>query len=83
MEWGLPVSGIPLQWRTSALYGCKDPLGLVKVIEQDLDSLDILQSTDAKMDAKGYVDVTLVSENAKDVPDDLSIPRNQIIYKLY
>jgi len=61
----------------------EDPLGLVKVIEQDLDSLDILQSTDAKMDAKGYVDVTLVSENAKDVPDDLSIPRNQIIYKLY
>ena len=71
MEWGLPVSGIPLQWRTSALYGCKDPLGLVKVIEQDLDSLDILQSTEgAEMDAKGYVDVTLVSEDAKDVPKE-------------
>ncbi len=49
----------------------KDPLGLVKVIEQDLDSLDILQSTEgAEMDAKGYVDVTLVSEDAKDVPKE-------------
>ena len=49
----------------------KDPLGLVKVIEQDLDSLDILQSTEgAEMDAKGYVDETLVSEDAKDVPKE-------------
>jgi hypothetical protein len=39
----------------------------VKVIEEDLDSLDILHSTEgAEMDAKGCVDVTLVSEDAKD-----------------
>jgi hypothetical protein len=43
----------------------KDPLGLVKEIERDLDSHDILHSTEcAKMDAKGGVDVTLVPEDA-------------------
>ncbi|KAF8474445.1 hypothetical protein DFH94DRAFT_695511 [Russula ochroleuca] len=35
----------------------KDPLGLVKEIEWDLDSREVLHSTEAaEMDAKGYVD---------------------------
>jgi hypothetical protein len=43
----------------------KDPLGLVKEIERDLDSHDILHSTEcAQMDAKGGVDVNLVPEDA-------------------
>jgi calcium permeable stress-gated cation channel len=43
----------------------KDPLGLVKEIERDLDSRDILHSTEcAKMDAKGSVEVNLVPEDA-------------------
>jgi hypothetical protein len=43
----------------------KDPLGLVKEIERDLDSHDILHSTEcAKMDAKGGVDVILVPQDA-------------------
>lgn len=41
----------------------EDPFGLVKEIERDLDSHDILHSTEsAKMDAKGHVDVDLVPE---------------------
>jgi hypothetical protein len=43
----------------------------VNVIEEDLYSLYILHSTEGtEMDAKGYVDVTLVSEDAKDVPNE-------------
>jgi hypothetical protein len=43
----------------------KDPLGLVKEIERDLDSHDILHSTEcAKMDDKGGVDVILIPEDA-------------------
>jgi hypothetical protein len=46
-----------------------DPLGLVKEIERDLNSQEILHSTEgAEMDAKGQVDVTLASEDAKDIP---------------
>ncbi len=48
-----------------AIWLPEDPLGLVKEIEQDLDSHDILHTTEwAKMDAKGHVDVNLV------LPDD-------------
>lgn len=40
----------------------KDPLGLVHEIERDLESHDILHSSEgAEMDDKGYVDVTLVA----------------------
>jgi len=50
----------------------KDALGLVKEIERDLDSHGILYSTDgAEMDAKGKVDVILVSENVSDIPKEL------------
>ena len=43
----------------------KDPFGLVEEIERDLDSHDILHSTEcAKMDIKGSVDVNLVPEDA-------------------
>ena len=42
----------------------EDPLGLVREIERDLDSHDILHSTEcATMDAKGHVDVNLVLED--------------------
>ena len=45
----------------------KDPLGLVKEIEQDLDSHDISHSTEcATMDAKGHVDVNLVPEEEEE-----------------
>jgi len=45
-----------------------DPLGLVKEIEQDLDSQDIVHTTEgAKMDAGGSVDVTLGAEHVRDV----------------
>jgi hypothetical protein len=45
----------------------KDPLGLVKEIGRDIDSREVLHSTEAaEMDAKGYVDVTLAPENAHD-----------------
>jgi hypothetical protein len=47
----------------------EDPLGLVKEIELDLDSHDILHSTEgAKIDARGYVDV--VPEDAQDAPKE-------------
>ena len=50
----------------------KDPLGLVKEIEQDLDSRDILHSTDgAEIDEKGQVDVTLVLDDAQDAPTEV------------
>jgi len=43
----------------------EDPLDLVKEIERDLDSHDILHSTEcARMNAKGGVDVNLVPEDA-------------------
>ena len=43
----------------------KDPFGLVKEITQDLDSHDILHSTEfAEMDVKGHVDVNLIPEDA-------------------
>ena len=42
-----------------------DPFGLVKEIKRDLDTHDILHSTEsAKMDAKGRVDVKLIPEDA-------------------
>ena len=42
----------------------EDPLGLVKEIERNLDSYDILHSTEcATMDPKGHVDVNLVPED--------------------
>ena len=42
----------------------KDPLGLVKEIERDLDCYDISHSTEcATMDAKGHVEVNLVPED--------------------
>jgi calcium permeable stress-gated cation channel len=48
-----------------AIWLPEDPFGLVKEIEGDLDSHDILHTTEwAKMDAKGHVDVNLV------LPDD-------------
>jgi hypothetical protein len=41
-----------------------DPLGLVKEIKQDLDTHDILHSTEcAEMNAKGSVDVILIPED--------------------
>jgi hypothetical protein len=47
----------------------KDPIGLVKEIERDLDSQDILHSTEgATMNVKGHVDVTLILEDAQDAP---------------
>jgi hypothetical protein len=47
----------------------EDPLGLVKEITQDLDSHDILHTTEgAKIDAKCYVDV--VPEDAQDSPTE-------------
>jgi hypothetical protein len=47
----------------------KDPIGLVKEIERDLDSQEILHSTEgATMDAKGHVDVTPALEDAPDTP---------------
>jgi hypothetical protein len=46
----------------------KDPLGLVKEIERDLDSQDILHTTEgAKMGADGTVDVTLGAEDVQKV----------------
>ncbi len=50
-----------------AIWLPKDRLGLVKEIERDLDSHDILHSTEcAKMDAKGRVDVELIPDDAWD-----------------
>jgi hypothetical protein len=47
----------------------EDPLGLVKEITQDLDSHDILHSTEgAKIDDKGYIDV--VPEDDQDAPTE-------------
>ena len=46
----------------------EDPLGLVKEIERDLDSQDILHTTEgAKMGADGAVDVTLGAEDVQKV----------------
>ena len=43
----------------------KDPFGLVKEIRRDLDTHEILHSTEcAEMDAKGRVDVNLIPEDA-------------------
>ena len=43
----------------------KDRLGLVKEIERDLDSHDILHTTEcAEMDVKGSVDVNLIPDDA-------------------
>jgi hypothetical protein len=47
------------------IWLAKDPFGLVKEIERDLDSHDILHTTEcAKMSAKGQVDVDLIPEDA-------------------
>lgn len=44
----------------------KDQLGLVHEIERELDSQDILHSTEcAEMDDKGYVDVTIAPEDGE------------------
>lgn len=49
-----------------AIWLAKDPFGLVKEIERDLDSHDIYHSTEcAKMDAKGHVDVNLIQDDAE------------------
>jgi hypothetical protein len=49
-----------------AIWLPKDPLGLVKEIERDLDSHDILHFTEcAKMDAEGGVNVVLVPEETE------------------
>ena len=46
----------------------KDPLGLVKEIEQDLDSQDIIHTTEgAEMGANGSVDVTLGAPHVRNV----------------
>ena len=47
-----------------AVWLAKDPFGLVKEIERDLESHDIYHSTEcATMDAKGRVDVNLIPED--------------------
>ena len=47
-----------------AIWLANDPFGLVREIERDLESHDILHSTEsAKMDAKGHVDVNLIPED--------------------